>query len=197
MRVCIFCGSRAGSNPAYANGARAVGKYMAENNIELVYGGGHVGLMGIVADAVMHNGGKAHGVIPEALAEKELAHDGLTELFIVPDMHARKLKMADLSDAFVALPGGAGTLEEIFEQWTWLQLAIHAKPSGFLNIAGYYDPLKHMVDAMVDAGFLTREHADMVKFDSNFDNLVNYFRAFRAPEPKWVGLAGKPTKLEN
>lgn len=192
MRVCVFCGSRAGEPETFAKAARSVGELLAERHIDLVYGGGHVGLMGIVADAVMSNGGRVYGVIPEALAQKELAHDGLTELHTVPDMHARKMKMADLADAFVALPGGAGTMEEIFEQWTWLQLSIHDKPSGFLNVDGFYDPLKQMIENMVTHGFLTREHADMVQFSSSMEDLLHQFEIFRAPEPKWVGLAGTP-----
>lgn len=191
MRICVYCGSRAGEPEVFAIAAKQVGELLAASGIDLVYGGGHVGLMGIVADAVMHNGGRVYGVIPEALAQKELAHDGLTELHVVPDMHARKVKMADLSDAFVALPGGAGTMEEIFEQWTWLQLSIHNKPCGFLDVAGYYAPLLEMIENMVQHGFLSREHADMVKFSDNMDELIVHFRTFKAPEPKWAGLAGK------
>lgn len=192
MRICVFCGSRAGEPAVFADAAKHVGQMLAERHIDLVYGGGHVGLMGITADAVLSHGGRVYGVIPEALAHKELAHDGLTELHIVPDMHARKMKMADLADAFVALPGGAGTMEEIFEQWTWLQLSIHDKACGFLNVGGYYDPLADMIENMVSHGFLTREHADMVKFSGDIGELIHHFETFRAPEPKWVGLAGKP-----
>lgn len=192
MRVCVFCGSRAGEPEIFAEAARKTGELLATQNIDLVYGGGHVGLMGIVADAVMQKGGRVYGVIPEALAQKELAHSGLTELHTVPDMHARKLKMADLSDAFVALPGGAGTMEEIFEQWTWLQLSIHDKPCGFLDVASYYSPLREMIENMVRHGFLSREHADMVKFSDAMEDLLSHFSTFRAPVPKWEGLAGKP-----
>lgn len=169
-----------------------MGELFAARNIDLVYGGGHVGLMGIIADAVLHKGGKVFGVIPEALAQKELAHAGLTELHVVPDMHARKLKMAELSDAFVALPGGAGTMEEIFEQWTWLQLSIHDKPCGFLQVADYYTPLQQMIGNMVKHGFLSSEHADMVQFSDRMEVLIEQFQNFSAPVPKWEDLAGKP-----
>ncbi len=190
MRICVFCGSRAGEPEVFAEAARRVGKLLGEQGIDLVYGGGHVGLMGIVADATLQHGGKVYGVIPEALAQKELAHAGLTELFTVRDMHARKLKMADLADAFVALPGGAGTMEEIFEQWTWLQLSIHDKPCGFLEVAGYYAPLQQMIGNMVTHGFLSRDHADMVMFSDSFEALIDRFRSFKAPKPKWEDLAG-------
>jgi len=192
MNICVFCGSRAGEPDIFADAARKAGARLAERGIDLVYGGGHVGLMGIVADAVLAGGGRVYGVIPEALAHKELAHDGLTELHIVPDMHARKMKMADLADGFVALPGGAGTLEEIFEQWTWLQLQIHDKPSGFLDVADYYQPLRDMVEKMVAHGFLSRQHADMVRFSTRFDDILDHFSRFEAPEPKWTGLVGAP-----
>ncbi|MCB1516055.1 MAG: TIGR00730 family Rossman fold protein [Hyphomicrobiaceae bacterium] len=190
MRICVFCGSRSGNSDAYADAARKLGASMAQQKIDLVYGGGHVGLMGIVADAVLRGGGKVYGVIPEKLAERELAHDTLTELFVVRNMHERKMKMADLSDAFIAMPGGIGTLEEIFEQWTWLQLSIHDKPSAFLNVNGYYDPLKQMIEQMTSTGFLTSEHAAMVRFESSFEPILAAFKTFRAPEPKWVDLAG-------
>ncbi|MCB9993790.1 MAG: TIGR00730 family Rossman fold protein [Hyphomicrobiaceae bacterium] len=190
MRICVFCGSRPGNSGVFADAARKLGAAMAAADIDLVYGGGHVGLMGIVADAVLANGGRVYGVIPQALAEKELAHDRLTELFVVKNMHERKMKMAELSDAFIAMPGGIGTLEEIFEQWTWLQLSIHDKPSAFLNVGGYYDPLRQMISGMTEAGFLTAEHAAMVRFESEFESIFETFKTFHAPEPKWVGLAG-------
>ncbi len=147
-------------------------------------------LMGITADAALENGGKVYGVIPEVLADKELAHPNLTEIFIVKNMHERKMKMAELSDGFIALPGGAGTMEEIFEQWTWLQLAIHDKPSAFLNIDHYYDPLQQMIANMVGRDFLSQEHSDMVRFSPSIEHLLQDFASFSAPTPKWEGLAG-------
>jgi uncharacterized protein (TIGR00730 family) len=185
MRICIFCGSRAGTDPKYADAARAVGTLLAGEGIDLVYGGGRVGLMGISANAALAAGGRAIGVLPQALADRELAHTGLSELHIVSTMHERKTMMADLSDGFIALPGGAGTLEEIFEQWTWGQLGIHAKPCGFLNVDGYYDPLKDMVARMVEAGFLTREYGDMLKFETEPEALLAAFRAYEPPPRKW------------
>lgn len=190
MKICVFCGSKPGNSENYATAARALGTSMAQSGIDLVYGGGHVGLMGIIADAVMKAEGRVYGVIPEALQQKELAHDHLTELFVVKDMHERKMKMADLADAFIAMPGGVGTLEEIFEQWTWLQLSIHAKPSAFLNVDGFYDPLQTMVESLVSNGFLSQDHADMVRFEPDFDAILKHFETFEAPVPKWVGLAG-------
>ena len=137
--IGIFCGSSAGEHPLYLDTARLVGRTLAQQGLALVYGGGKVGLMGAVADAALEAGGVVIGVMPRGLVEREIAHRGLTELHVVEDMHERKTKMAALADGFIALPGGAGTLEEIFEQWTWAQLGIHEKPCAFLNIKGYYD----------------------------------------------------------
>ncbi len=154
--IGIFCGSSAGEHPLYLETARLVGRTLAQQGLALVYGGGKVGLMGAVADAALEAGGVVIGVMPRGLVEREIAHRGLTELHVVEDMHERKTKMAALADGFIALPGGAGTLEEIFEQWTWAQLGIHEKPCAFLNIKGYYDPLQAMVDNMVREGLCTR-----------------------------------------
>ncbi len=154
--IGIFCGSSAGEHPLYLETARLVGRTLAQQGLALVYGGGKVGLMGAVADAALEAGGVVIGVMPRGLVEREIAHRGLTELHVVEDMHERKTKMAALADGFIALPGGAGTLEEIFEQWTWAQLGIHEKPCAFLNIKGYYDPLQAMVDNMVREGFMHR-----------------------------------------
>ena len=154
--IGIFCGSSAGEHPLYLETARLVGRTLAQQGLALVYGGGKVGLMGAVADAALEAGGVVIGVMPRGLVEREIAHRGLTELHVVEDMHERKTKMAALADGFIALPGGAGTLEEIFEQWTWAQLGIHEKPCAFLNIKGYYDPLQAMVDNMVRKGLCTR-----------------------------------------
>jgi uncharacterized protein (TIGR00730 family) len=157
-RLCIFCGSSTGNDPAYAAAARQLGTAMGQSGIGLVYGGGNIGLMAVVADAVRAAGGEAIGVIPRALVERELAHQGLDALHVVPSMHVRKATMADFADGFVALPGGIGTLEELFEIWTWAQLGDHRKPVALLNVAGFYDPLLGFLDSIVTAGFLRREH---------------------------------------
>lgn len=185
MRICVFCGSRAGTDPKFTEAARQVGALLAGRGIGLVYGGGRVGLMGVTADAALAAGGEVIGVIPRALQERELAHTGLTGLHVVESMHARKTMMADLSDGFIALPGGAGTLEEIFEQWTWGQLGIHAKPNGFLNVDGYYAPVRQMVQDMVAAGFLARDYADMLTFETDPEALLAAFDRYRPPPRKW------------
>jgi len=156
--LCVFCGSNGGHDPAFAEAACAFGRALARRGVALVYGGGRVGLMGVLADAVLAGGGAAIGVIPRALVERELAHPGLTALHVVGSMHARKARMADLADGFVALPGGIGTLEELFEIWTWAQLGEHRKPVALLNSAGYYDPLIAFLESVVAAGFLRAEH---------------------------------------
>ena len=192
MALCVFCGSSSGSSPVYAEAAAAFGRALARSGIDLVYGGGHVGLMGIVADAVLQAGGRVTGVIPAELVARELAHDGLTELHVVDTMHERKAMMAELSDGFVALPGGAGTLEELFEQWTWAQLGIHAKPCGVLNVGGYFDPLRTMVDRMVGHGFLASEYAAMLMFDDDANSLLERIRNFSAPPREWTATRPKP-----
>ena len=154
MRWCVFCGSSAGTNPVYLAAATELGTALAQAGIELVYGGGHVGLMGAVADAVLAAGGTAIGVIPKALAAREVAHTGLTKLHVVESMHDRKALMAELSDGFVALPGGFGTFEEFCEAVTWVQLAIHLKPCHLLDVNGYYEPLIALFDRAVDEGFV-------------------------------------------
>ena len=156
--VAVYCGASSGTNEVFTQQAQAMGQALAERGFALVYGGGRVGLMGAVADAVMQHGGKAIGVIPDFLADKELAHTGLTELHIVKTMHERKLMMADLAEGFVAMPGGYGTLEELFEVLTWGQLGLHKKPIGVLNVAGYYDHLLRALDHMADEGLLRREN---------------------------------------
>jgi len=166
--------------------ARATGKVLVEQEIELVYGGARVGLMGAVADAVLVAGGRATGVTPRALVEREIAHQGLTTLHIVDTMHERKTMMSDLSDGFIALPGGAGTLEEIFEQWTWAQLGIHQKPCGFLNVKGYFDPLREMIGRSVSEGFMAPEYQSMLAFATDSRRLLAAFRAYRPPPPKWA-----------
>src|SRR4051812_36123772 len=161
-RLCVFCGSSSGFRPAYAEHARRLGEEMAARGLGLVFGGGHVGLMGVVADAVLRRGGEVVGVIPQALADKELAHRGLTELRVVSTMHQRKALMADLADGFAALPGGFGTADELFEILTWAQLGLHARPVGLLNVAGFFDPLLAWLDRTVSEGFLRPEHRGLL-----------------------------------
>jgi len=160
--VAVFCGSNHGNDPAFTDAANELGALLAERGIGLVYGGGNVGLMGTVADAVLAGGGTVTGVIPRHLWDKEVGHEGLTELLIVDSMHERKLAMADRSDAFIALPGGVGTFEELFEAITWTQLGIHDKPVGLLDVAGFYRPLLAFLDGTVDAGFLRPGHRSMI-----------------------------------
>lgn len=162
-RLCVFCGSSVGSNVVYADTARQLGALLAAQKIGLVFGGGHIGLMGVVADAVLAGGGEVIGVIPQALRDKELAHLGVTELHVVPGMHQRKALMADLSDAFAALPGGFGTGDEFFEILTWAQLKIHAKPIGVLNTAGYFDGMLTWMDHMVHEGFVKPKYRALVQ----------------------------------
>jgi len=187
--LCVFCGSSRGSHPAYLEAAVATGRTLAERGITLVFGGGRVGLMGAVADAAMAAGGVVHGVIPEFLARKEIAHAGLTRLDEVGSMHERKARMAELSDGFIALPGGAGTLEEIAEVWTWTQLGLHQKPIGFLNIAGYFDHLFAFVDHAVAEAFIKPVHASLLLRSPRVGLLIDQMTAF-APtaEQKWIGL---------
>lgn len=184
--VGIFCGSSAGENPCYLDTAQRTGKALAEAGLTLVYGGGKVGLMGAVADACLENGGRVLGVMPRVLVEREIAHTGVTELFVVENMHERKTKMAQLADGFIALPGGAGTLEEIFEQWTWAQLGIHEKPCAFLNVNGYYEPLREMVLKMVGEGFMHPRYGDMLPFAEDIDSILQGFTSYMPPMRKWV-----------
>ncbi|MBQ0834855.1 TIGR00730 family Rossman fold protein [Marinobacter sp.] len=186
MKVAVYCGSRSGNEPLYAEKAKELGEFFGKNGIDLVFGGGHVGLMGIVADAVLASGGKVYGVIPAHLRDRELAHTGLTELFVVKDMHERKAKMAELADGFVALPGGIGTLEEIFEVWTWAQLGVHQKPCAFYNVNGFYNPLLEMVKTMVATGFVSQQYLDMIVLAQTPTDLVDGFRAYAPPREKWA-----------
>ena len=171
-RICVFCGTNPGSRPDYGAAARALGKLLAERDIELVYGGASVGIMGELADSLHENGGHVTGIIPQQLMKKEEAHTGIPDLIVVASMHQRKSQMADLSDAFIALPGGIGTLEGYLEILTWGQLGIHAKPSGILNVAGYFDHLIEFLDHAVVEGFLTREHREMILVDSDPKKLL-------------------------
>jgi uncharacterized protein (TIGR00730 family) len=186
--IAVFCGSSMGTDPAFAEAARVVGKAIALRGYTLVYGGGSVGLMGVVADAALAAGGVVHGVIPVALHEKEVGHNKLTYLDIVANMHERKARMAALSDGFIALPGGIGTFEEIFEIWTWAQLGYHDKPCGFLNVAAYYDEMISFLDESVAKGFVRPNHRAMVAVETDIDVLINGFESYIAPKTvKWVG----------
>lgn len=186
-RLAVYCGSSPGADPAYADGALALGTAMVARGLGLVFGGGHVGLMGTIADAVLAAGGEVVGVIPTALRDKELAHKGCTELHIVDTMHERKALMADLADGFVAMPGGYGTFDEMFEMLTWGQLGYHSKPCGFLNIAGYYDALFTFLDTCVDARFVTRTHRDMILTGAEPGALLDAIAAFDPPDQaKWL-----------
>ncbi|MDP3084946.1 MAG: TIGR00730 family Rossman fold protein [Rubrivivax sp.] len=161
--LCVYCGSRPGTRPAYAAAARALGQAIGERAWQLVYGGGRVGLMGEVADATLASGGRVVGVIPETLMQREVGHRGLNELHVVPTMHLRKQMMAERADAFIALPGGIGTLEELYEVWTWRQLGYHDQPIGLLNIEGYFDPLLQFMQRAVDEGFLSAQQLAVVE----------------------------------
>ena len=171
--ICVYCGSAAGTDPRYVDAARRVGAILANRGLGLVYGGGRVGLMGVVADAVLGGGGQVVGVIPEALASREVAHDGLTELHVVADMHHRKALMAQHSDAFLTLPGGIGTFEEFFETLSWAALRLHHKPMGLLNVAGYFDPLIAMLDHGVAAGLIRREFLDLLVVSDDPEAVVD------------------------
>jgi uncharacterized protein (TIGR00730 family) len=161
--VCVYCGSTTGARAVYTEAAKALGRAIVAADMSLVYGGGRAGLMGLIADEVLANGGRAVGVIPELLLGKEVGHTNLTELHVVPDMHERKRKMADMSDAFVAMPGGIGTFEELFETYTWAKLGYHRKPVALLNVDGYYEPLLAMLRHTVDEGFMRRVFLDMLQ----------------------------------
>jgi uncharacterized protein (TIGR00730 family) len=188
--ICVFCGSRPGTDVSYTDAARSLGTTLAAKGITLVYGGAHVGLMGMLADAAMKAGGEVVGVMPRALVEREISHTGLTELHIVGSMHERKALMAELSDGFMALPGGTGTLEEFFEVLTWANLGEHRKPCGLLNVSGYYDPLLALFDHMVEKGFLTEEHRAMVLVASEATDLLDAFSGYAPPSvPKWIGAS--------
>ncbi|WP_311879096.1 LOG family protein [Microbacterium forte] len=183
--VAIYCGSYAGADPEYIETARRVAVELAERGITIVYGGGAVGLMGAVADAAIEAGGKVVGVMPQALIDGEIGHKGLPEMHVVDNMHQRKALMADLADAFIALPGGAGTLEEIAEQWTWAQLGFHSKPCAFLNVRGFYSSLEVFARMMADEGFMKTEYADMLIFEDELTDILNRFATYTAPAKKW------------
>ena len=182
--ICVYCGSSTGQQSQYANAARAFGALLARRRIRLVFGGGSVGLMGVIADAVLDAGGQATGVIPHSMREAELAHEGLSELIVVDSMHERKQRMVELADAFIALPGGIGTMDELFETWTWLQLGIHAKPVGLLNVGGYYDPLVTFLQQMAGHGFLRKEHLESLLIDNDPERLLVRFSSFDLPRTR-------------
>ena len=180
--ICIFCGSSMGNNPIFVSTARELGRKLAETQRIVVYGGGSKGLMGVIADEALAHGGEVIGVIPEFMDKLEVAHGGLTELHIVDSMHARKQKMADLSDGFITLPGGMGTLDEMVEILTWAQLGLHGKPVGLLNVEGYFDPLSQYMDHMVEAGFLREQNRSLSVSDATIDGLLHKMEAYEAPE---------------
>lgn len=185
--VCVFCGSNPGALPEYTAAAEMLARQIVEAGCTLVYGGGRVGLMGVVGNAAMAAGGRVIGVTPRRLVEKEVAHAGLTELRIVESMHERKAMMAELSDAFIALPGGIGTFEEFFEVLTWSQLGFHAKPCGLLNVAGYYDQLLAFLDHSTAQGFIHPEHRSMVLTDTKPKRLLEQLDTFNMPVVnKWL-----------
>jgi uncharacterized protein (TIGR00730 family) len=188
--LAVYCGSSHGRDPAFTAAARAMGEAIARAGLTLVYGGGSVGLMGEVADAALATGGRVHGVITRALQEREVGHLGLTTLDVVETMHQRKERMADLSDGFIAMPGGLGTLEEIFEVWTWAQLGVHAKPLGFLNIAGYFDGLIGFLDQSVADGFVRPAHRAIAAVETVPEVMIERLKAYRPVDVvKWVEKA--------
>ena len=186
-RLAVYCGSSMGTDPAFAEVARALGEEMARRGIGLVYGGGHRGLMGVVADAVLAGGGEALGVIPQALVDLEVAHTGLTELHTVNSMHERKAKMTELTDAFVALPGGIGTFDELFEAWTWNALGYHAKPFALLNVNGFWDGMIGFLDHVTEVGFMSPARREQLLIASDIGEAIELLdRAAGASERKMV-----------
>jgi uncharacterized protein (TIGR00730 family) len=186
-KVCVFCGSSVGNKPEYAEAAVTLGGLLAKKKIGLVYGGGNVGLMGVIADAVLEAGGEVIGVIPHSLAQREIEHQGLTQLHVVDSMHTRKAMMAELADAFIAMPGGVGTFEEFFEAVTWTQLGLHRKPCGLLNVAGFYTPLAAFIDQAVSEGFIKPVHRASIVVDDNAERLLDTLAQVKLPDvPKWI-----------
>ena len=185
--ICVYCGSSEGRDEAYGRQARQLGQLLAERSITLVYGGANVGLMRILADASLAKGGRVIGVMPKALVAKEKAHSGLSELHVVGSMHERKALMAEFADGFIALPGGAGTMDELFEVWTWGQLGLHGKPCGLLNIASYYDPLVTFLDHAVSEGFVRACHRDMLVIAETAEEMLARFATYPPPSTeKWI-----------
>ena len=187
MRICVFLGSRAGRLPVYTEEAAAFGTLMARRGIGLVYGGGTIGLMGLIADAATAAGGEVIGVIPDALRAREHDHKGITELHVVGTMHERKALMAELADGFVALPGGIGTLEELFEVWTWAQLGYHSKPCGLLNVAGFFDRMSSFIDHVVEQDFLEPRHRGMLIVERDPQAMLDRLTAYVPPRiRRWI-----------
>ena len=193
-RICVYAGSSPGADPAFTEAATALGAEIAGRGLDLVYGGSNVGLMAAVADGATAAGGTVIGVLPSLLLDKEIAHNGITDLRIVDNMHERKLAMMELSDGFVTLPGGSGTLEELFEVFTWQQIGLHHKPIGLLDVNGFWQPLVSLLDHIVDARLLRREHADLLLVDHQPAGLLDRFDAFTAPIlDKWLDRSAAPT----
>ena len=185
--IVVFCGSSEGANAVYASNGYQLGETFAKKNIQLVYGGAKIGIMGKVAEATLNNGGKVIGVIPDFLKIKEVFHTGLTQLIVTQNMHERKLKMHDLSDGIIMLPGGFDTLEEFFEMLTWSQLGLHQYPIGILNTNGFYDHLINMMQQMVAEGFVKNDHLNTILVDTNIDNLLDKMEHYQSlPTPKWI-----------
>ena len=185
--LCVYCGSNPGSRPEYGQAARALAREFLSQEIDLVYGGAKVGIMGMIADTMLEGGGRVIGVMPQALVEKEVSHPGLTELKIVSSMHERKALMAELSDGFIALPGGLGTLEELLEVLTWAQLGFHTKPCGLLNVLRFYDHLKSFLDHSTAEGFIMEAHRSMLVVEEDPQELIQKFMTYEAPKvSKWV-----------
>jgi hypothetical protein len=194
--ICVFCGSSLGSRPVYQSAAAELGKVLAKRNLQLIYGGGNVGLMGVVADATLAAGGQVIGVMPEFLVQKEIAHPNLTQLHVVSSMHDRKALMAQLADGFMALPGGFGTFEEFCEILTWAQLGLHQKPQGLLNVAGYYDLLLNLFDLAVEENFLRSDLRSIVLEATDPDTLLDQFLHYQPKQvEKWADLPIKPEQL--
>lgn len=186
-RICVYCGSHTGNRPEYINAAQQLARAMVGRNIGLVYGGASVGLMGTIADTVLSEGGEVIGIIPSGLFVREVAHTGVTELREVETMHERKAMMADLSDGFIALPGGLGTIEEFFEIWTWAMLGMHKKPCGLLNAGHYYDKLIDFIDHTVSEQFVNQKYRSMVFVEEDPDLLLQKFESYKAPDiAKWI-----------
>lgn len=186
-KVSVFCGSSIGTEPEFRKSAEELGKYLAVKKIEIIYGGAKVGLMGAVADGALRNGGSVTGILPRFLNQKEIAHEGLTSLIMVETMHERKLRMNELSEGVIALPGGYGTLEELFEMITWGQLGLHRKPVGILNINGFYDPLSVLLENMVINGFLKESNRRMLMTANNAADLIKAMEQYSPPnETKWI-----------
>jgi uncharacterized protein (TIGR00730 family) len=190
--ICLYCGSSPGADPAFRDAAAQFGTTLAKRGIRLIYGGGSVGLMGVAADAALAAGGEVIGIIPRLLMEKEVGHSGVTKMYVVEDMHSRKAMMTALSDGFVALPGGYGTLDELFEALTWLQLGYHKKPVGILNVGGFFDHLVHFLDHARDERFLRELHRDALCVNANLDQLIEQMAAAVAPDTsKWLDRVAK------